>query len=220
MRRVLLLGVRGGRAPAGGLRDRAPVAGEEQRGEREHDLDSGAHQAVPQVLKADREEHRVHAHDVLAVQARVLLDVPRRVGHSRRAHRGVLRLQPLRARQVERRAHFFRGGEEARGGEALAGAVHALLRAVGGARRFAAQGGGRSRGVGDAKAASARRSAEHAALAASVHRGRAGADRGVPPRAEVDVRVRVLPLRGGRERQEALLRVCAGGRRGNARAPH
>ena len=52
-----------------GLRHRAQVAGEEQRREREHALDPGAHEAVPEMFAPDREERRVHAHDVLAVQA-------------------------------------------------------------------------------------------------------------------------------------------------------
>ena len=49
---------------------------EEQRGEREPQLDPGAHQAVPKVQAADREEPGLHAHDVQPVQVR--LKWPRR----------------------------------------------------------------------------------------------------------------------------------------------
>ena len=41
---------------------------EEQRREREPELDPGAHQAVPQVQAAHREESGLHAHDLQPVQ--------------------------------------------------------------------------------------------------------------------------------------------------------
>ena len=67
----------GGRAPAGGLRHCAQVAGEEQRRVGEPELDPGQHQALPRVQAAHREELGVHAHDLRAVQVRLLLDVQR-----------------------------------------------------------------------------------------------------------------------------------------------
>jgi hypothetical protein len=64
----------------GELRNGAQMDPEEQCGERELELDPGAHQAVPQVQAADREEPGLHAHDVQPVPLRVLLAMPRGLG--------------------------------------------------------------------------------------------------------------------------------------------
>lgn len=53
---------------AGGLRHSAHMDPEEQRRERESELDPGPHQAVSQVQAAHREEPGLHAHDVQPMQ--------------------------------------------------------------------------------------------------------------------------------------------------------
>ena len=84
-----------GASCTGGLRYGGEVDPEEQRGERESELDLGAHQAVPQVQATHREEPGLHAHDMQPVPLRVLLAVPGRLEGAWRAHRRLLRLQQV-----------------------------------------------------------------------------------------------------------------------------
>mmetsp|Transcript_88755 Transcript_88755/g.275933 ORF Transcript_88755/g.275933 Transcript_88755/m.275933 type:complete len:212 (+) Transcript_88755:1124-1759(+) len=95
------------------------------------------------------------------------------------------------------------GGEDAAEGQARAGEVHVLLRALHGPRsQHEADGprGERHRGQG-AEAARQARLRDHRA-GVPVRRDQAGAR--VPPRAQVDLRVRVLPGRGWPSREEPL----------------
>mmetsp|Transcript_658 Transcript_658/g.1198 ORF Transcript_658/g.1198 Transcript_658/m.1198 type:complete len:334 (-) Transcript_658:504-1505(-) len=203
----LLLELQPGGAPPRGLRHRRQVGAEEQRGEREHELDPGQLQALPQVQAPDREEPRVHAHDVL-LPLRVLLALPRALVRPRRAHRRVLRLQPVRPREAARGVR--RDAEAAGHGQALAGEVHALLRALGGSRKVPDQGpAGPARHHRRAPAA-ALPVPEHARLPAQVRHRCAGADRGVPQGAQMVVRVRLL--RGHHGGAAQLFRVHAGRR--------
>mmetsp|Transcript_17613 Transcript_17613/g.38423 ORF Transcript_17613/g.38423 Transcript_17613/m.38423 type:complete len:230 (-) Transcript_17613:575-1264(-) len=152
----------------------------------------------------------MHAHDLL-VPARVLLAVPGALARSRGPHRRVLCVQPVRGREA---ARGVRCGAEAAGhGQGEPRAVHALLRALGGEREVAGEGEERPGGHEREQAEPALQLPVHAALPAQVRDGRPGADRGVPPHPQVDIRLRILLLRHIREpRRPPLLRVHAGQR--------
>ena len=96
VRATLLLHVQRGGAPAGGLPDGQRMERQELRRERELDMDHREYQALPQVCAPDPEESGLHAYDVLAVPARVLLALQERLEQAWGNHRRLLCVQQVR----------------------------------------------------------------------------------------------------------------------------
>mmetsp|Transcript_6390 Transcript_6390/g.39859 ORF Transcript_6390/g.39859 Transcript_6390/m.39859 type:complete len:195 (+) Transcript_6390:444-1028(+) len=92
----LLLGMPGGGAQACPMQNGAEVAGEEQCRERKFGLDLSQLKAVPQMQETNREEPRLHAHDLLrTLSSRILLALPRAMAQTRRANRRSLPMQSI-----------------------------------------------------------------------------------------------------------------------------
>mmetsp|Transcript_36829 Transcript_36829/g.93368 ORF Transcript_36829/g.93368 Transcript_36829/m.93368 type:complete len:339 (-) Transcript_36829:110-1126(-) len=182
----------------GELRATRRVGGQE-RERREHGpVDAGAHQALPQVPRARREERRLQL-DRVPLRPPVLLLLP------------VHRAEPPQ-RRVQRAA-LGRGG----GRQVGARVLHALLRPVARPLRVAEARGpaARARARADGRAHALRGGAARALGGAAPGRGRRG-----PRRLQAGPQVH-LPARflHGARRGEGALRRPAGAARGPDRAP-
>mmetsp|Transcript_34112 Transcript_34112/g.95916 ORF Transcript_34112/g.95916 Transcript_34112/m.95916 type:complete len:233 (+) Transcript_34112:1014-1712(+) len=166
-------------------------------------MDQRQHEEMPEVPQAHREEPGVQPHGLFQgrrLRPRVLLALPRRMVDARQRYRRLLSVQYLR--QGFEGGEARRGGEDAPEGQARPGQVHVLFRAFHGPRprhETDSARGGRHRVQGAAAARQARDRNHRAAV--PVRCAEAGSR--LPPRAEVDLRLRVLPGRH-RPREEPV----------------